>query len=173
MTETREERVERLYAQAEQKLEGAKAKQVARGPVSLIAVLLGLSLAVGVVAAVDLRRLQSPRGAALGWTGAAVFGDCVAYLRLSVPDPSAVVPDSRSDAELCRDLRASTELARAEALRIAIDAGPTTIRDGQAQVPVVVTRPDVGRSVTLQLRRQGDGWVVVRDAPTCLTIGCA
>jgi len=33
-------------------------------------------LAVGVVAAVDLRRLQTPHGTALAWTGAAIFGDC-------------------------------------------------------------------------------------------------
>ena len=173
MTETRDERVERLYAQAEQKLEGARASTAARGPVSLIAVLLALCLAVGITAAVDLRRLQTPRGAALGWTGAAVFGDCNAYLRLSVPDPDAVVPDRRSDAELCRELRARTEVARVEAPRIAITAGEASVRGREAEVPVVVSRPDAERSVTLRLRRQGDAWVVVRTASTCLAIGCA
>jgi len=51
--------------------------------------LLALTLAVGTIAAIDLRRLQTPRGTALAWTGAAVFGDCTAYLALSVPDPAA------------------------------------------------------------------------------------
>lgn len=165
--------IEQRYAQAERKLEGARARSVARGPISLIGVLLALCLAVGVTAAIDLRRLQTPLGAALGWTGAAVFGDCDAYLRLSVRDPAAVVPDERSDAELCRDLRARTEPARADAPRIAINAGPAIQRGDEAQVPVVVRRPEGERSVTLALRRKGDGWAVVRTAPTCLAIGCA
>jgi hypothetical protein len=170
--EPRDERVERLYAQAEHKLEGAKARQVARGPVTLIGVALGLCLAVGTVAAIDLRRLQTPLGTALGWTGAAVFGDCNAYLRLSVPDPQAVVTDRRSDDQLCAELRARTEPARVDAARIAITASDPVEQGREAQVPVVVTRPSSERTVTLRLVRKGDGWVVVRTAPTCLAIGC-
>jgi hypothetical protein len=172
VTEPRNERVERLYAQAEQKLEGAKAKQVARGPVSLIGVLLALCLAVGVVAAVDLRRLQTPLGTALGWTGAAVFGDCDAYQRLSVPDPAGA-PDPRSDAQLCADLRVRTQPAREQAARIAITASDRVERGREARVAVVVTRPDGERSVTLDLVRKDDGWAVVRTASTCLAVGCA
>ena len=174
MTETERERIDRLYAKAEEKLEEVNAKRVERGPISLIAVLLGVSLVVGVVAAVDLRRLQSPRGTALAWTGAAVFGDCTAYLELSVPDPDAVVPDRRSDGELCRDLRSRTEGARGDAPRIEIVAGEVTeLGDERAQVQVEVTRPSRTRSVVLDLQRNGDGWVVVRTAPTCLAVGCA
>jgi hypothetical protein len=165
--------IEQRYAQAEEKLEDIKAQRVARGPVSLIGVLLALCLAVGITAAVDLRRLQTPRGTALAWTGAAVFGDCTAYLELSVPDPGAVVPDRRSDGELCRDLRARTEAARSDAPRIAITAGQSTVSGRQARVPVVVARPDAERRVELRLRREGAGWVVVRTAATCLAIGCA
>ena len=174
MTETREERIERLYAQAEEKLEGVKAKRVQRGPLSLIAVCLGLCLVVGFVAVVDLRRLQSPTGTALAWTGAAVFGDCTAYLDLSVPDPDAVVPDRRSDAELCRDLRAETQEARGDAPRIDIVViSELSERGDTTGVQVEVRRPGRTRSVLLPLRRQGDGWVVVRTAPTCLAVGCA
>ena len=174
MTETREERIERLYAVAEQKLEVVNARRVQRGPVSLIGVCLAVSLSVGLVAAVDLRRLASPRGAALAWTGAAVFGDCTAYLDLSVPDPEAVVVDRRSDVDLCRDLRARTEEARGDAPRIDIVAGDATVADdGTAAVLVEVTRPAGTRSVVLALEQRGDRWVVVRTAPTCLAVGCA
>jgi hypothetical protein len=173
VTETERERIDRLYAQAEEKLERVKAQRVQRGPISLIAVLLGLSLVVGFVAAVDLRRLQSPRGTALAWTGAAVFGDCTAYLDLSVPDPDAVVRDRRSDVELCRDLRARTEDARGDAPRIDITAAEAVVDGDRASVEVEVVRPSRTRSVVLDLRRQGDGWVVVRTAPTCLAVGCA
>ena len=172
MSEQRNERTERLYAQAEQKLEGVKARQVARGPVSLIGVSLALCLAVGVVAAVDLRRLQTPLGTALGWTGAAVFGDCEAYLRLSVPDPAATA-EPRSDAQLCVELRMRTEPARAVAASIGISASEPVEQGEQARVAVLVTRPDGERSVTLDLVSQDDGWVVVRTAPTCLAVGCA
>jgi hypothetical protein len=173
-TETERERIDRLYAQAEEKLEGVKAQRVRRGPVSLIAVCLGLSLVVGLVAAVDLRRLQSPQGTALAWTGAAVFGDCTGYLELSVPDPAAVVPDRRSDDELCRDLRARTEDARGDAPRIDILAAKgVEVDEERATVEVQVLRPARTRTVVLDLRRQDDGWVVVRTAPTCLAVGCA
>jgi hypothetical protein len=173
VTEQRNERTERLYAQAEQKLEGVKARQVARGPVSLIGVSLALCLAVGVVAAVDLRRLQTPLGTALGFTGAAVFGDCEAYQRLSVPDPAAGAPEPRSDAQLCTELRARTEPARAQAALIAITASDPQERGREAKVDVVVRRPDGERSVTLDLVRKDGGWAVVRTAPTCLAVGCA
>jgi hypothetical protein len=174
VTESRQERIDRLYAEAEGKLEDVKAKRVQRGPISLIAVLLGLSLVVGFVAAVDLRRLQSPRGTALAWTGAAVFGDCTAYLELSVPDPDAVVPDRRSEMELCRDLRAQTEDARGDAPRIDIAVEDEAVVEGdRAAVEVRVVRPERTRSVVLELRRKDDGWFVVRTAPTCLAVGCA
>jgi len=65
---------------------------VRRGPEVLVGV---LALGVGVVAAVDLRRLMTPTGTALAWTGAAVFGDGTAYERLSVAEPCAT-PDDRS-----------------------------------------------------------------------------
>ena len=172
MTEQRNERTERLYAQAEQKLEGVKARQVARGPVTLIGVSLALCLAVGIVAAVDLRRLQTPLGTALGWTGAAVFGDCEAYQRLSVPDPAAA-PDPRSDAQRCAELRSRTEPDRARAATIGITARDPVERGPEAQVSVTVSRPDGEKAVTLDLVRKDDGWVVVRTAPTCLAVGCA
>jgi hypothetical protein len=174
VTETREERIDRLYAQAEEKLEVVKAKRVQRGPISLIVVCLGVSLLVGIVAAVDLRRLQSPRGTALAWTGAAVFGDCTAYLRLSVADPVATVQDRRSEVELCRDLRAQTEQAREDSPSIGILAGDdVSVQGDRAEIEIEVSRPARTRSVVLQLRRAGDGWVVVRTAATCLAVGCA
>lgn len=171
MTESREERVERLYAQAERKLEGDRARTASRGPVTLIAVLVVLSLAVGITAAVDLRRLKTPLGTALGWTGAAVFGDCEAYVRLSEPAPGGAV-ETRSAADLCRDLRARTTRAREAPAQIGIRADAATVRGDRADVPVTISRPDGERRVVLPLQRRDDAWRVIRTAEVCLVVGC-
>jgi hypothetical protein len=171
MSETREQRIERLYAQAEHKLEGDRARSVARGPITLVAVLVALSLAVGVTAAIDLRRLDTPLGTALGWTGAAVYGDCEAYQRLSEADPAGAA-EARSDADVCRDLRALTTDAREmpASIDIRADAGP--VRGDVAEVPVTVTRPGRERRVVLPLQRRDGDWRVVRTAEVCRVVGC-
>ena len=128
-----------------------------------------LSLAVGAVAAIDLRRLQTPRGTALAWTGAAVFGDCTAYDRLSI----APAPERRSDAAVCRDLRAATEDARADASTIGIDVLSVEQRGREATVEVQVRRGADEASVELPLRRKGDGWGVVLTDEVCRVVGCA
>ncbi len=163
--------LESRYAAAEQKLEVQRRRSIARGPVGLIAVLVGLSLAVGVVAAVDLRRLQTPRGTALAWTGAAVFGDCTAYDRLSIAAPGS--PERRSDAEVCRQLRTTTTEARENAARTGIDVVQVR-RDGrEATVRVEVRRPEGAEQVELPLVRRGGGWAVVRTAEVCSAVRCA
>lgn len=172
MTETREERAERVYAEAERSLEVINARRVRRGPEVLVGVLVLLALGVGVVAAVDLRRLMTPSGTALAWTGAAVFGDCTAYERLSVAEPGAA-PDGRSGAERCRDLSARTDPARQASSSYGIDL-LSVVRDGRrAQAQVRVTSPDGVDDARLQLVRAGDGWAVVRTVATCRAVGCA
>lgn len=128
-----------------------------------------LSLAVGTVAAIDLRRLQTPTGTALAWTGAAVFGDCTAYDRLSIPAES----ERRSDAAICRALRAATEDARAEAAGIGIELESVEQRGREATAVVVIRRDDEEASVELPLRRKGDGWGVVLTTEVCRAVGCA
>lgn len=130
--------------------------------------LVVLSLAVGTVAAVDLRRLQTPRGTALAWTGATVFGDCTAYERLSIPEQ----PDDRSDAEICRDLREQTEPARQAAAQIGIDVLSVEQRGREATVEVEIRRPEGDERVELPLRRKGDGWGVVLTDEVCEAVGC-
>ena len=171
MTESREERTERLYAQAERKLEGDRARTVSRGPVTLVAVLVALSLAVGVTAAVDLRRLKTPLGTALGWTGAAVFGDCEAYLRLSEPDPAGDA-ETRTDEQVCRDLRARTAQDREAPAQIGIRGEAGAVRGDRAEVPVTITRPDGERSLVLPLQRRDGAWRVVRTEEVCRVVGC-
>ena len=161
--------VEQRYAELERSLEPQKARSIARGPIGLIGVLIALSLAVGAVAVVDLRRLQTPRGTALAWTGAAVFGDCTAYSRLSIAEQR----DDRSDAAVCRDLRRETEQARATAAQIGIDVVSVEQRGRQATVEVQVRRPTGQRTVELPLRRKGDGWAVVLTDEVCRAVGCA
>ncbi|MCW2614622.1 MAG: hypothetical protein JWN08_1616 [Frankiales bacterium] len=170
--ETREQRVERIYAQAEQSLEGVKARRVRRGPEVLIGVTVLLALAVGTVAAVDLRRLMTPSGAALAWTGAAVFGDCTAYERLSVAAPGAPA-DDRSSAERCQDLQAATARDRDDSSSVGIELLSVRQDRDSAQAQVRVTGPDGVADVRLELVEVSDGWAVVRTAPTCRAVGCA
>ena len=172
MTETREQRIERLYAEAERSLEVVKANRVRRGPESLIAVLLLVSLSVGAVAVIDLRRLQTPRGAALAWTGAAVFGDCTAYARLSVP-PRLAVRDPRSPAERCVALRRATQDAREQSGRVGIDLLQVGESGPDARAVVRLRRPRGVVSVQLELIRVDAGWAVVRTDATCRVVGCA
>lgn len=169
MTETREERAERVYAQAEQSLIAVNERRVRRGPETLVAVLVGLCLAVGVVAAVDLRRLMTPRGTALAWTGAAVFGDCTAYQALSIPG----VRQERTDSELCSDLIRRTEQARREPTTIRIELLTVVIDDRRATARMSITRPGATATAELELVRRGDGWAVLRTADTCAAVGCA
>lgn len=161
--------LERQYAEAERKLEPQRARSIARGPTGLIGVLVVLSLAVGTVAAIDLRRLQTPRGTALAWTGAAVFGDCTAYERLSINE----VNDNRSDEEICRHLRRGTEEARERSSEIGIEVLSVEQRGREATVEVAVRRSDEEVTVALPLRRKGDGWSVVLTNEVCSAIGCA
>lgn len=171
MTETREERAARVYAQAEQSLVAVNERRVRRGPETLVAVLVVLCLAVGVVAAVDLRRLMTPRGTALAWTGAAVFGDCTAYQALSIPDTG--VREERTDGELCSDLFRSTEQARREPTRIRIELLTVAVDGRRATARMGITRPGAATTAELQLVRSGDGWAVLRSAATCAAVGCA
>lgn len=158
------------FRQAERSLEPQRLRSIARGPIGLIGVLIVLSLAVGVVAVVDLRRLQTPRGAALAWTGAAVFGDCTAYDRLSVPPDGA--GETRSTQEVCLDLRRGTAEARERSSEIGIEVLAVDERVDDAFVDVRLTRDDDVEELELQLRRGGDGWVVVRTYEVCLQVGC-
>jgi hypothetical protein len=158
--------VERRYAEAEQRTAGRSRATARRGPVSLIAVCLGVALAVGVVAAVDLRRLQTPTGTALAWTGAAVFGDCTMYRELSVP----TVEDADTQ---CRELRRTTAPARERAAEVEIEVVGVE-RDGDDAVATVRLERPLQRTVelSLPLRRSGDGWAVVRTDEVCAAVGC-
>lgn len=160
----------RQFAHAERNLESQRLRTIARGPVGLIGVLVVLCLAVGVVAAIDLRNLQTPRGTALAWTSAVVFGDCTAYERLSVPPDGA--GDVRSDEEVCADLRRSTQEARDGSSAIGVEVLAVDERAEDARVDVRVTRPEGEEELELQLRPGGDGWVVVRSYEVCLQVGC-
>ena len=160
------ESLARRYAEAERSLEPQRQRSIARGPIGLIAVLLLLSLAVGVVAAIDLRRLQTPRGTALAWTGAAVFGDCTAYERLSVAPR-----DDRRDDVRCTVLRERTQEARETAAQIGIDVLSVEQRGREASVEVEVRRPTGTRRAVLPLQRKGDGWAVVLDDRVCALVG--
>lgn len=161
--------VERRYAEAEGTRADRSATTARRGPVSLIAVCLGVALVVGVVAAVDLRRLQTPAGTALAWTGAAVFGDCTAYRELLLVTPAGDDPDA-----VCLALREATVDNREQAGEVGIEVVAVE-QDGDAAVATVrLDRPDEPISeVDVPLRRTGDDWQVVLTDEVCAELFCA
>ena len=164
----------RRYAVAEQSLAVDRAKRVRRTPTVLIALLALLVLGVGLVSSADLRRLQTPRGTALAWTEAAVFGDCRGYDRLSVRPPGEpVAPDLRTGDQRCNDLRERSQDARLHSGSIRLDAGPVALADGTATVEVRLSRAGSVRTASLALVRRGGGWAVLRDGAACGQIGCA
>jgi hypothetical protein len=161
---------EERWARAELTLATGNAQRVRRTPAVVIGILAFLVLAVGLTAATDLRRLQSPRGASLAWTESAVFGDCRAFLALSRPvDP---VSERRTDSEICRALRRGTQDARANSTRIDIRSGRVEQHGARARSSVEVRRPEGTVDVQLNLVRRGDDWLVLRDEAACAAIGC-
>lgn len=164
----RQERIERLYAEAERKNEVRKAATVRRGPISLVAVGLGVALVGGVVAAVDLRRLQTAEGTAMAWTGAAVFGECTTFRRLSV------LPDDRDDDADCRELLRRSEAARARPGDVEVEVLAAWDAQERAGAEVRVRLPD-GRDERVPLsmvRRDGGGWAVQLTDETCDLVPC-
>lgn len=114
---------------------------------------------------------MTPRGTALAWTGAAVFGDCTAYRALSVPDIG--VWEERAEGELCSDLIRRTEQARRERTTIGIELLAVRTVGSRAAAQMRITRPGDVDTTELALVRRGDGWVVLRSADTCAAVGCA
>ena len=164
----------RRYALAEQSLEAAAAQRVRRTPTVLVALLALLVLGVGLVSSADLRRLQTPRGTALAWTEAAVFGDCRGYDKLSLRPPGeGVAPDLRTGDQRCNDLRERSLDARLHSGAIRLDAGPATLVGTTATVEVRLSRAGSMRTASLALVRRGGGWAVLRDTAACGQIGCA
>lgn len=162
--------LEERYREAEARAEVQRRRRLRRQPWILIALTDVLILATAVTAAVDLRRLDTPGGVALAWTQAAVFGDCEDYRTYSVPDDPAA--DRRTSEQLCRDLRAATEDARAQSLTIGIVRGRVATTGDAATVELTVTRQAEPTSVLLSLERRGGTWRVLRNVEAC-RLGCA
>jgi hypothetical protein len=137
----------------------------------LLAVINALTLSVGLVATVDLRRLATPGGTALRWVQAAVFGDCADYLEFSEPAPGN--EDPRSEQEICKDLHAATVDARRDQLKIGLHLGPVMKGAREAVVQIAITRDDTSTGVNVHLVRRGGHWRVLRDQATCSSVGCA
>lgn len=162
--------VEVRYREMEAAEEENRRRKMRRQPWLLLGLVNVLILGTAATAAVDLRRLRTPGGVALAWTQAAVFGDCEDYRQYSVSDGG--VSDRRTPDELCLDLRAATEQARAESLSIGLTRGVVSRVGARATVPLTVTRRTVPLDVTLSLVLSGGRWHVVRDTEAC-RIGCA
>jgi hypothetical protein len=159
--------LDELYAELEAAEESRRRARLRRQPLILIALLGALTLGVGLVASVDLRRLQTPEGVALRWTQAAVFGDCKDYLHYSTG--SAAQPE----AEVCRSLRASTAEARVHNVDIGLTVRSVTVHGTSAEVVLRIARADEAQLAQLDLRRVAGRWRVVRDEGSCVVFQCA
>lgn len=121
-----------------------------------------LVLLVALTAAVDLRRLQTPRGAALAWTESAVFGGCRPYLSLSTAQG-----ETRSDDEVCAALTARTAPARKHTEGYDLHAVSVAQTGAHATVVIEVRTPQSTSRVTEELVRQDHTWRVVRPPSAC------
>jgi len=140
-------------------------RRVRRTPYVTLGLLILLTLAVAVTAAIDLRRLDTPGGAALSWTEAALFGDCDRYQLLSVLEPG--LEDPRPREEVCAVLTETATANLAQSTRIQVQL--LSAQPGSAEL--VVRRPDGEVPVRLDLVRDGR-WKVVRNAVACGAVGC-
>ena len=161
---------EQRWAAAELDLDVQSGRRIRRTPGVVIGITGLLVLAVGITAAVDLRRLHTPRGAALAWAEAATFGDCRAFLALSRPTEPDL--EHRSDDEICQALRRSTRPVRNDPSRTRVRAASVQRRGRTATVTVDVTGPNGVRNVALHLVERGDDWLVLREPGTCGDVPC-
>lgn len=159
--------LEARYAEQESAAELKRRAKLRRQPLILIALTAGLVIGTGVVASVDLRRLQTPQGVALRWTQAAVFGDCDDYLHYSTG------PLDRPRADVCQSLRANTQEARQDNLQIGLSVKAVTTRGSSARVVLEISRKGDVREAQLDLQRLGGRWQVVRDDLSCAVVLCA
>jgi hypothetical protein len=158
------------YAAAEAAAEAKRRAKARRQPLVLIALMNVLVLGIGFTAVVDLRRLETPTGTALRWVQAAVFGDCTDYLTFSA---AGGPPDERSRQQLCADLRAVTADARNERLRIGLRVQGARTAGATAEVRLELVRQGHPTALRVHLVRRHKRWVVLRDAVTCGSVGCA
>jgi hypothetical protein len=161
-----EERREQLYRREEEELGRRRSASVRRGPIGLIAVGLLVALLVGVTAAVDLRRLTTPRGTALAWTGALLFGDCAAYDRLT----DGLTGSARTR---CAALREASSAARERPSDV--DFSVVRVEQAGPVATVVVRARMLGRpavDVPLPVLRGGGRWRVQPTGATCAQLPC-
>lgn len=162
--------LEARYAELEAAAEATRRARLRRQPLILIALTAALVIGTGLVASVDLRRLQTPQGVALRWTQAALFGNCDDYLRYSTG------PLDRPRADVCRSLQSATEDARRHNAEIGLRVANVTTQGATSLVVLRISRMDgASRASTarLDLRRVGGRWRVVRDATSCAVVACA
>ena len=158
--------MEARYAEQEAAAEDKRRARMQRQPLLMIALVGALVLGIGVVSSVDLRRLRTPQGVALRWTQAATFGDCDDYLHFSTG------PDDRARADLCRDLRATTEDARQHNIEIGLTVRHVTHLGSSATVLIDVSRAGEVRHAQIELTRASGRWLVVREGTSCTVVQC-
>lgn len=154
----------------ERKNEQRTARQVRRTPWVVLAITILLTLGVGVTAVVDLRRLDTPAGAAQAWVQARLVGDCERYALLSVQAAADV--ERRSDDELCRALADTARAGIKEAIRTRVRVTAVEQAGNVARVQVELKAEEgPTRSARLLLSDRGR-WQVVRDEAACGLLPC-
>jgi hypothetical protein len=156
----------------ERRNEQRTARQIRRTPWVVLGLTILLTLGVGVTAAIDLRRLDTPAGAAQAWVQAALIGDCERYRMLSVPAADSP-PDPRPTRQLCQALRAAADAGLKDAVRTRVRIAPGLLQQGSVARVSVELQREGEPPVTHRLLLSDSGrWRVVRDAAACALVPC-
>ena len=154
----------------ERRNEERTARQVRRTPFVVLGLTCVLTLAVGVTAVIDLRRLDSPEGAAQAWVQSVIVGDCKRYALLS----QQPADETRDEDALCAAVRDGAEqrIADGEA-RVRVRVPDRAEREGPIARVVVELQVD-GEAVESErlLLRDTDRWRVVVDDAACDLVDC-
>ncbi len=152
----------------EHRNEARRARSIARTPSVVVGLAVLLTLAAGIAAAVDMRRLATPGGTTQAWVHAALVADCARYAELST------LPGGGSKALTDKQCMTLTEAVRALSGPSSVAVtGVVELRDLRATADVVVVRPGspmlAGR---VELTRASGEWRVLRNTFSCSLIAC-
>lgn len=144
---------------AERRLAESERRRVRRTPVVVVGLAAGLTLATGITGVIDLRRLDTPAGAAQAWVLASYAADCDRWELLSTPATGGAAS---------LDCAGLGRLAAERTGRVDVVVVGAPLVDGDAARATVRLVRTPGGETTAEVRLQRtDRWRVVRDGAAC------